>query len=74
MRPGNRIAIFEKNILITSEKNYYYELVSSQNDVTLFKSIKKMQFLEELGYSLLRDPELSLHSYLSLAQTLESDS
>jgi len=54
---GNQLYIFEKNILVTSEKIYYYELiVSTTDDVTVFRNTKKIQFLEEIGYSLSKEP------------------
>jgi hypothetical protein len=60
----NRILIFEKNILVTSEKTYYYELISgSQEDITIYKNAKKIQFLDELGYEISKEPEISLRSY-----------
>lgn len=38
--------IFEKNILVTSDKVYYYELISTANDdIAIYKSAKKLQFL-----------------------------
>lgn len=47
----SKILIFEKNILVTSDKVYYYELISTSNDdIAIYKSAKKLQFLEELGY------------------------
>lgn len=50
---GNKILIFEKNILVTSDKVYYYELISTANDdIAIYKSAKKLQFLEELGYEI----------------------
>jgi len=53
----NQLYIFEKNILVTSEKIYYYELiVSNTDDVTVFRNTKKIQFLEEIGYSLSKEP------------------
>ena len=53
----NQLYIFEKNILVTSEKIYYYELiVSTTDDVTVFRNTKKIQFLEEIGYSLSKEP------------------
>ena len=45
MGKGNRIIVLEKNILITGERNYYYELVSSPNDISFYKSSKKIEFL-----------------------------
>jgi hypothetical protein len=43
---GTSLLIFEKNVLITSEKTYYYELIGSANDdITVFKATKKLQFL-----------------------------
>jgi hypothetical protein len=62
----NRLLIFEKNILVTSDKVYYYELIPAPNDITLYKSAKKVQFLDELGYEISKEPELSLRSYLAL--------
>lgn len=65
----NRILIFEKNILVTSDRVYYYELISNSNDdITVYKSAKKLQFLEELGYEMAKEPEISLRSYLSIAR------
>lgn len=44
---GNHLFIFEKNILVTSEKIYYYELINSTSeDITVFRNLKKIQFLE----------------------------
>jgi hypothetical protein len=64
----NRILIFEKNILVTSDKVYYYELISANNDINIYKSAKKLQFLDEIGYEMFKEPEISLKSYLSLAR------
>lgn len=65
----NKILIFEKNILVTSDKVYYYELISTSNDdIAIYKSAKKLQFLEELGYEISKEPEVSLKSYLSIAR------
>ncbi len=47
----SRVLIFEKNILVTSDRVYYYELIAGpSDDITLYKSAKKVQFLDELGY------------------------
>jgi hypothetical protein len=35
------------------------------DDVTVFRNTKKIQFLEELGYSLSKEPEISLKSFVS---------
>ena len=35
------------------------------DDVTVFRNSKKIQFLEELGYSLSKEPEISLKSFVS---------
>ncbi len=46
-RSGNYLLVFEKNILVTSEKIYYYELISSTaDDITVFRNLKKIQFLD----------------------------
>lgn len=53
----NKIYIFEKNILVTADKVYYYELIStSSDDISVYKSAKKLQFLDELGYEISKDP------------------
>jgi hypothetical protein len=63
----SRVLIFEKNILVTADRVYYYELIAAPNDdITLYKSAKKVQFLDELGYEISKEPEISLRSYLSL--------
>lgn len=52
---------------MTSDRVYYYELIAAPNDdITLYKSAKKVQFLDDLGYEISKEPELSLRSYLSL--------
>lgn len=43
---SNKIYIFEKNILITADKVYYYELIQSNNDISIYKNSKKVTFLE----------------------------
>ena len=46
IRNGTLLLVFEKNILVTNEKAYYYELISSaEEDITVFRSAKKIQFL-----------------------------
>lgn len=46
-KSGTLLLIFEKNILVTSEKTYYYELISSaMEDITVYRSNKKVQFLD----------------------------
>lgn len=66
LKNTNKIYIFEKNILVTSEKVYYYELISNNyEDISIYKNVKKVQFLDELGYEVSKEPELSLKSYVS---------
>lgn len=66
-KSGNYLLIFEKNILVTSEKIYYYELISSTaDDITVFRNLKKIQFLDELGYAISKEPEVSLSSYVAI--------
>lgn len=64
--------VFDKNILITAEKTYYYELIGSTvDDITVFRNPKKLQFLEEIGFTLNQDPELSLKAFMSLKTLAE---
>jgi hypothetical protein len=49
---------------VTSEKVYYYELIAYSNDnISIFKNPKKMTFLEEMGYDIWNDLEISLATY-----------
>jgi hypothetical protein len=42
-----RLLIFEKNILVTSDRVYYYELIpTASDDISIYKSAKKVQFLD----------------------------
>lgn len=64
---GTQLLIFEKNILVTSEQAYYYELINSgSEDITVYRSSKKIIFLQELGYHITREPEISLKNYVSI--------
>lgn len=68
-----RLLIFEKNILVTSDRVYYYELIPAPaGDISLYKSAKKVQFLDELGYEISKEPEISLRTYLSLLRLTHS--
>lgn len=67
---GTEVLIFEKNILVTSEQAYYYELINSgSEDITVYRSNKKIVFLQELGYHITREPEISLSNYASIMAT-----
>jgi hypothetical protein len=43
--------------LVTADKVYYYELISTNSDdISVYKSAKKIQFLDEIGYEISKEP------------------
>ena len=61
------LIIFDNNVVMTTEKMYYAEMIPIGNDMQLCKNSKKVEFLKKLGFDLEKDPEVSLTSFLSLS-------
>ena len=44
------LIIFDNNVVMTTEKMYYAEMIPTGNDMRLCKNAKKVDFLKELGF------------------------
>lgn len=64
--PASSLFVFEMK-MIASLKNIFYELIpKSDRDIGIIVNQKKIHFLEELGYRVSEQPDVSLASYLSM--------
>jgi hypothetical protein len=64
--PAHSVFVFEMSMIATL-KNIFYELIpKSHHDIQIIINDKKIHFLEELGYHVTEQPDVSLSSYLSL--------
>ena len=61
------LVIFDNNLIMTSEKIYYGEMIATADDMQLCKNSKKVDFLTQVGFELNKDPEVSLSAFLSVA-------
>ena len=61
------LVIFDNNLIMTSEKIYYGEMIATADDMQLCKNSKKVDFLTQVGFELYKDPEVSLSAFLSVA-------
>ena len=59
--------IFDNNVVMTTEKTYYAEMMPVDKDMHLCKNSKKIEFLSNLGFDLNKDPEVSLASFIGLS-------
>lgn len=48
--------IFEGNVIMTTEKIYYEEMIAINDDIIQCKTSKKVEFLDKLGFKLNSDP------------------
>lgn len=63
--PSYSLYIFE-TIMVATYKKIYYELIPMGNDIQIMVHYRKIQFLEEIGYKVTEQPDISLASYLSI--------
>lgn len=74
-REKHLVMVLEVNVFLTVEKVYYYELINytrPENDLRCYYNDKKGELLEELGFSISRNPEFSLRSYLGIANLVRN--
>lgn len=60
------LLIFEPRVMMSSEKEYICELEGDEEDIRVWKNTKKVDFLEDRGYRIRDDLEISLTTWFGL--------
>lgn len=61
---------FEPRVMMSSEKEYTCELEGDEDDIRVWKNAKKVDFLEDRGYRIRHDLEISLTTWFGLWELL----